>query len=373
MSVAWKSIAAEGVARAGQVGLPRWPAWPLAGALRSLLRGLVPLVLVWQTALPSLAQSGSHAASAPGSQSDAPDGGHWLARIQGAAINRSYVGTMVVTAGGVVSSSRVTHICDGRQRYERIDVLDGRARSQFRHNEQLLTFWPATKVAVLEQRDPVVDFPGLPVAAGQRAADSYDLRVVGTDRVAGHEADVLVVKPRDALRFGQRWWAERETGLLLRADTLGARGEVLESSTFTEVSLAGKVSPETVAGPMKRLDGWRVVRAPAERTQLEAEGWTLTRTVPGFHPVSCAKRPLDAATDDGAQTPVLQAVFSDGLAHVSVFIEPFEAHRHKQPMRTSLGATNTLMSRRGDWWITVMGEVPMSTVQQFEAALERRK
>jgi sigma-E factor negative regulatory protein RseB len=61
------------------------------------------------------------------------------------------------------------------------------------------------------------------------------------------------------------------------------------------------------------------------------------------------------------------------MAHVSVFIEPYDAQRHKQPMGTSLGATHTLMNRRGDWWVTVVGEVPMATVQLFEVMLERKR
>ena len=47
----------------------------------------------------------------------------WLTRIHQAAINRSYQGTMAFSAGGHVSSSRVVHIADGRERYERIEVL----------------------------------------------------------------------------------------------------------------------------------------------------------------------------------------------------------------------------------------------------------
>jgi sigma-E factor negative regulatory protein RseB len=99
----------------------------------------------------------------------------------------------------------------------------------------------------------------------------------------------------------------------------------------------------------------------------------LTRQVPGFGLVSCTKRPLDAATDAGAPVQVLQSVFSDGLTHVSVFIEPYDASRHKQPLGTSLGATHSVMNRHGDWWFTVVGEVPMATVQQFEAMFERRR
>jgi sigma-E factor negative regulatory protein RseB len=80
---------------------------------------------------------------------------------------------------------------------------------------------------------------------------------------------------------------------------------------------------------------------------------------------------LEAIAGSGDARQVLQVVYSDGLTHVSVFIEPYDVQRHK-PMRTSLGATQTSMSRQGDWWITVMGDVPMTTVQQFETVLQRK-
>lgn len=295
----------------------------------------------------------------------------WFDRIQHAAANRTYQGTLMFSAGGVVSSSRMAHICNGRERYERIEVLDGQVRKQFRHNGALLTVWPKSRVAVVEQHDPIADFPALPAGA-QRVPDSYELRLIGTGRVADHEAEVLMLTPRDAHRFAQRLWAERETGLLLRADVLGPRGELLESSAFTDLSIGAKLSTDSVLGPMKRLDGYRVVRPQATKTQLEAEGWTLGRPVPGFQLVSCVRRPLDPVADGASAEQALQAVFSDGLTHVSVLIERFNAQRHR-PMRTVLGATHTVMSRQGDWWITVVGDVPLSTVQQFETLVQRRQ
>ena len=300
------------------------------------------------------------------------EAGPWLTRIQQAAANSSYHGTLMFSAGGVVSTSRVTHICEGRQRYERIEVLDGRRRVQYRHNEQLLTLWPASKLARVEQRDAVAEFPALPSAAGVHVLENYDISVLPRDRIAGREVDVLWFKPHDKHRFVQRLWADRETGLLLRSDVIGTGGEVLESSAFSDLQIGGKQSTETVLGPMKRLEGYRVQRPQAERVQIEAEGWTLLRQVPGFALVSCTKRALDATTESGAPVPVLQSVFSDGLTHVSVFIEPYDAQRHKQPMGSSLGATHSLMNRHGDWWFTVVGEVPMATVQQFEALFERK-
>lgn len=330
--------------------------WLLAGAVA---------VMGWQ-AVPAHAQNGRSANAAT-------DATSWMSRMQLAASTRNYQGTLVFNAAGVVSSSRVTHVCQGKQRFERIEVLDGESRQVYRHNDLTQTVWPRSRVAVIERRDAAAEFPALP-AGDARALESYDLRLLGIERVAGHDAQVLLLKPRDGHRFAQRLWAEQGTGLLLRADILGPAGEVLESAAFSDVAIGGKSSPESVLAAMRKLDGYRVVRPAVVPTRLEAEGWGMTQSIPGFQLVNCVKRVLSAAgePDPDPSAQVLQAVFSDGMTHVSVFIEAFDAQRHRS-MATSLGATHTLMSRMGSWWVTVMGDVPMSTVQTFSAALERRR
>ncbi|MFZ5542128.1 MAG: MucB/RseB C-terminal domain-containing protein [Pseudomonadota bacterium] len=310
-------------------------------------------------------------------RADAPlDARAWLARVHEAASLRNYRGTQVVTAGGAVSSSRVAHYCDGSHQYERVDMLDGQMRRVFRHNDTVYTIWPQRQIAVVERRAPLPPFPAVLQAGIETLAEHYELMSQGRDRQAGYEAEVFLLKPRDRLRFAQRLWAERTTGLLLRADVLGPQGEVLESSAFSEVAIDVRPQPETVLQPMKRLEGYRIIRPAVASTQLEAEGWLLKSAVPGFRQVSCVKRPLDpAAAEEGraASPMVVQAIFSDGLTHVSLFIEPVDGDRHQRAMAASVGATHTLMQRLGDWWITVVGDVPTSTLKQFAQALQRRK
>jgi sigma-E factor negative regulatory protein RseB len=72
-------------------------------------------------------------------------------------------------------------------------------------------------------------------------------------------------------------------------------------------------------------------------------------------------------------TQAVQAVFSDGITYVSVFIEPYNADRHPRPVITVVGATQTLMSRHGDFWVTVVGDVPAITLRAFSTALERKR
>jgi sigma-E factor negative regulatory protein RseB len=298
----------------------------------------------------------------------------WLQRIQQAAALSSYQGTLAYSAGGTTSSARVAHYCEGRNTYERLEQLDGESRLQYRHNDQVVTLWPTARRAVVEHRDPVAQFPALPATSAARLLENYEVQKLGQERVAGQDADVLLLKPRDRHRFAQRLWAHRDTGLLLRNDVLAPGGEVLESSAFVDVRLGGKAQPEQFLKPMKQLDGLRVLRPQAERTQLEAEGWVMSKPVPGFQLVSCTRRPLDVTgSDSDPPLQVVQSVFSDGVAQVSVFIERYDAKRHPKAMGTSVGASHTVMARRGDWWLTVVGEVPMATVQQFEAQLERKR
>ena len=300
----------------------------------------------------------------------------WLLRIHEAASQRNFQGTFVVTSRGAVSSARIAHFREGSHQFERIDSLDGQPRHVFRHNDQVQTVWPQSRVAMLEQRDLVSSFPALLQAGDDRIIDLYDVRAQGEDRVAGHEANVLTLRPRDAHRFGYRLWADKASGLLLRADVLGERGERLESSAFSDVVIGVRPQPETVLLPMKKLDGYRMLRPSFAPTKLEAEGWTLRQTIPGFRQVSCVRRSLDAAAEDDPQTPAVQAVhtiFSDGLTYVSVFIEPFNSERHTKAVLTAVGATHTLMRQQGDWWVTVMGDVPAATLRAFAAGLERKK
>lgn len=300
----------------------------------------------------------------------------WLMRIHEAASQRNFQGTFVVTAGGAVSSARIAHFYEGGNHFERIESLDGPARQVFRHNDQVQTMWPQSRVAMIEQREPVSSFPALLQSDAERIAELYDVRPQGTDRVAGQEANVLTLRPRDAYRFGYRLWADRATGLLLRADVLGERGEMLESSAFSDVVIGVRPQPESVLSPMKKLDGYRVLRPTLVPTKLETEGWSLPQVVPGFRQVSCVKRPLDVAAEDDQRAPSVQAVhtiFSDGLTYVSVFIEPFSRERHTKPVLTAIGATHTLMRQQGDWWVTVVGDVPALTLRAFASGLERKK
>jgi sigma-E factor negative regulatory protein RseB len=83
------------------------------------------------------------------------------------------------------------------------------------------------------------------------------------------------------------------------------------------------------------------------------------------------RRPMASRDPALPPIPVDQAVFSDGLCAISIFVEPFERHSRKEGTGAS-GATRILVTRRGDYWITALGEAPLTTLQQFISAIKYR-
>lgn len=298
-----------------------------------------------------------------------------LIRLHNAALEQNYQGTMVFSAAGVLSSSRVAHYAVGDQSYERIESLDGRQQKIYRLNDTVYTLWPQSGVAVIEKREAMGARASLMQSVEARALEQYELRLEGQERVAGREAEVFLLVPRDELRYAQRLWADLASGLMLRADVLGAARTVLESSFFSLVEIGIRPQPDSVLQPVRKLDGLKVLRARHERASLEADGWALSRPLAGFTQSSCVRRPLEATPsgDPPGGEQMLQAVFSDGLTHVSLFIERFDAKRHRKEVRAQLGATATWMQRRGDYWLTAMGDVPLPTLKALLDAVERRR
>ena len=105
----------------------------------------------------------------------------------------------------------------------------------------------------------------------------------------------------------------------------------------------------------------------------ESQGWTLAVPVPGFRAVGCFNRALGAG-GAGDVPGAMQWIFTDGLATLSLFVEPFDGRRHQRQGATEMGgATNIVTRKLGVWWTTAVGEAPPATLSAFVFALERKK
>lgn len=323
-----------------------------------------------ETVAPASAPSSAPAASVRGKHPERSVS-EWLVRMHEASRLRSYIGTFVVLSNsGNMSSARIWHACEGDQQIERVESLTGAPRSVFRRNEEVITFLPESRVVRAEKRESAGMFPNLLKASESSIPQFYAARPLGTDRVAGFEADVVQLAPKDNLRFGYRIWSEKKSGLVVKLQTVNSQGTVLEQVAFSELQLDAPVRAGKLSQMMSATEGWRVEKPDTQKTSADAEGWHLKSPVAGFQPVNCYKRPGTAAS---VPEGTMQWVFSDGLAAVSLFVEPYDRQRHVHEGLFASGATQTLTRRIDDWWLTAVGEVPQRTLNAFAQSLERRK
>ena len=333
---------------------------------------LFSCVLAAPDLVASQAINSNLSAAAPAAVQDAKGLNDWLRRMHEASKNRAYIGTYVVSSGGQMQSAKIWHVCEGGQQTERVETLTGAPRSTFRHNEKVVTFLPDQKLVRHEKREALNSFPEIVQSADHRISDFYKLKLEGTERIAGVEADIAVLVPKDAMRFGYRVWTEQKKGLVVKLQTLDVDGRVLEQAAFSELLMDAPVKMDKLLQMMGKVDGLRVEQPTLVKTTASAEGWYLPASVAGFKPISCYKRPaLTGATSVTEDS--MQWVFSDGLASVSLFVESYDRQRHSKESGMSMGATYTLTRQIGNYWLTVMGEVPMTTLKQFANGLERKK
>lgn len=312
--------------------------------------------------------------AAPASEVSALGAAGWLQRMHAASRQHTYMGTFVVTASsGNLSSARIWHVSEGNMQLERIEALSGPPRSTFRRNDQVMTFLPDAKVVKSEKRENLDLFPSLVGTPDSSVGNLYGVRVVGKDRVAGFDADVVVLEPRDNLRFGYRIWSERNSGLAIKLQTIDGENRVVEQSAFSELQLDAPIKAAALGQMMNETAGYRVLKSEIERTTASREGWMLRSPVAGFKPVSCLRRSIGSHD----QSRTVQWTFSDGLASVSLFVEPYDAKLERREGLLAIGATHTLTRRlvrgQGDWWLTAVGEVPVRTLEAFAQSLDRER
>ncbi|CAB3794905.1 Sigma factor AlgU regulatory protein MucB [Paraburkholderia caffeinitolerans] len=344
---------------------------------KTTILGRLPALLCCAAVMFTALSAATHAHAQGASAASAVDPAarqsalQWLDRIQQAAQQLNYAGTFVYQRGAFVQSSRITHYAtksDGE--YEQLESLDGKPRKMLRHNDDLYTFVPERKLCVVEKRQNKEAFPALLATNGEQVLAVYEPKMLGSDRVAGIDSSVIELSPKDAYRFAYKLWVDAKTGLLLRAQTLDpSNGQVLQQLSFTQVSIGVPVDKAPIVAGMRNTAGWTVVRAPLQTVDMGAQGWTFAQTVPGFRMIREVRRPMAARDANEPPIPVDQAVFSDGLSAVSVFVEPVEHNSRKEGSGSS-GATHVLVKRSGDYWITLLGEVPQATLQQFASAIE---
>lgn len=285
----------------------------------------------------------------------------WLERMSEALRENHYEGVFVHTSpsDGRLQVMKVIHAFHDGEEYERLYSLSGAEREIIRSDESCRCIWPGAKVVVRGGYGNAAAFTSPRLESLEDIEGHYEARMGGEDRVAGMDARIIEIHPRDKFRYGYRLWLASDSAMLLRMDMVNHAGRPIEQTMFTELRFLDDVDP-------KRLDtrfdtsGFRIVGG--EHPEAEASSglgqWAVHELPAGFERTGERIR-----RNPRTGSPMRQIAFGDGLSTVSVFIESVEESVEPGKAGGRRGSVSIYRRVIDGTQVTVVGEVPGHTVR----------
>ncbi len=291
-----------------------------------------------------------------------------LQKIADAARELNYSGIYVYQHGDQFETSRIAHFVENGNEYEKLESLDGPRREVIRNNEEVLCYYPDAKIVRSDKRVARRTFPALLPEQLSSLTEYYEIHKGDPERIGGYDAQSLVLEPRDGMRYGHKFWADSATGLLLKARMMGERQSVVEQFSFTQLVIGTGVTKEMVRPSFNiRYPEWRLDRFASNTVSESDSAWTVKNFPAGFHKILEMRR-----SKQGNSVLVTHMVYSDGLAAVSIFIEPVVSRNKVNEGLSQQGAVNIYTRTLDDQVVTVLGEAPASTVMQIANSIAPR-
>lgn len=300
---------------------------------------------------------------ATGTQATEPlppaDAAAWLQRMADASRRLAYEGVFVFQHGDApVQSLMVANRPAGAGKDSRLTAMDGLQREVRCTQGVSMNLSIQGGQVKAEKRLNSRHFPDLLPANAAPLANWYAVKLGEVNRVAGLDCRQVELTPRDPFRWGYTLCAEKDTALPLRAVMVNEAGRPLMQYSFAEIKLGAL--PKGTATPMPHV--------PEAAQPVAAERVGVKALPPGFARITAVKRRLPNKPGE-----VEHWVFSDGLTHISLFLE--NAAQPVEPMRgqSKLGMINMLTRQVGPMQATILGDAPWPAVEAIAMGLEPRQ
>jgi sigma-E factor negative regulatory protein RseB len=282
----------------------------------------------------------------------------WLQRMADASRRLAYEGVFVFQHGdSAMQSLRVANRPVASGKDSRLTAMDGLQREVRCTQGGSLSLLTEGGQVRAERRLNSRHFPDLLPANAAALANWYSVRLGEASRVAGLDCQEVQLEPRDAYRWGYLLCAEKNTALPLKAVMVNEAGHTLMQYRFAEIRLGAP--PKNVAAPLPEM--------PAAARPVATESVGVRSLPPGFTRITAVKRKLPNRGDE-----VEHWVFSDGLTHISLFIEPARQPVESVRGQSKLGMINMLTRQVGPMRTTVLGDAPWPAVEAIAMSLEAR-
>ena len=300
----------------------------------------------------------SIAAAQPASQ--------WLQRLQMAQDTQSYQGAFVYERKGAFSTHQIwRQVSADKAIVERFLQLNGPAHEVMRVDGRV-TCMSGVIADVLSSTDvwPVQAFNL------KKLEERYEVREIGQSRVAGRDTVVLLFAPRDQHRYPVELHIDEATAIPLKTLLLNEQGQLLERFQFVQFQPDSDNNLQVSKKPLMMPSAdCQTVSAVAAMPDAELDvDWSVSWVPPGFSLINSHYRP-----SENSESNVLTQVYSDGLAHFSIFFERIDSP-DAEGGRRLLGPTSVVSRKvtvdQQQVMVTVVGEIPLGTAERIAVSMQ---
>lgn len=281
-----------------------------------------------------------------------------------AARELNYEGQFSYINGEQKRTVEIKHMNYGGREVARNIVLDDNQREVYSQGNNIVIFQPTTKNIIIKKRQGQNLFPAMLPTNFDVVKANYRASIAGTEYVAEREAQVVELKPTDVYRYSYKIWTDIEFGLILKMALLNANNKTLEQIYFNKLSMLNSHNNLNWFQPKIDMSKSYVTEQKAPMTRDDSD-WIVTTNLPaGYQKVDHVQRIVR-----GKETMVDQLIFSDGIASVSLFIEPLIEGQRPKKGHMLMGSTNMCANVVDGHQIIVVGEVPEETVRSIAKAV----
>jgi sigma-E factor negative regulatory protein RseB len=292
----------------------------------------------------------------------------WLERMSDALATRNYEGRFFHLRDSHSEAMRIYHRVDGKGKVtERLVSLDGSGREIVRNQTEVVCYLPDRRTVLVEKRTDENTLLAAVPAYNEELEAHYNIERGPFTKALGRRTQVINVTPRDQFRYGYRLWLDDETAMPLKSQLCDRQGRVIEQILFAEINFRDRIPVDSLK-PSITGEGFRWIRQDAQ-PQLAAGqvvGWGVIRPPAGFRLTAWRIQFIA-----GSNVPVQHLVYSDGLASVSVFIEPLSPQAEPMKGLAKVGAAFAFSRALDDHQVTAVGEVPPVTLEAIASGVTK--
>jgi sigma-E factor negative regulatory protein RseB len=281
-----------------------------------------------------------------------------------AARELNYEGQFSYINGEQTRIVDIKHMNYGGREVARNIVLNDSHREVYSQGENIVILQSTTSNVIIKKRHGKNLFPAMLPTNLTTIKANYVARLVGTEFVADREAQIVELVPSDTYRYRYKIWSDAKFGLILKMALLNAENKTLEQIYFNQLSMLNSQNNPDWFEPKIDMSKNYVTETDTPITRVANHSIVTTDLPTGYRKVYHIQRAVH-----GKKTMIDQLIFSDGIASVSLFIEPLTKGQRSKKGSMLMGSTSMCANVVDGHQIIVVGEVPEKTVQRIARAV----